>query len=190
MRVRAAASALLAGLVAAALAGCGFVTPIATQTIYDPSDGVGGRIGDVRIINALVLTEDGEEGNLLLTAANESDAAVQLGVQYDIDGTRVDLSLALPARSTTSFGFGEDGQLLLPEFAAPVGALLPLYFQYGANPGIRLPVPVLDGTLEQYVPHLPMPVPTPTATAGPEGDQDEDATESETEGATEGEPAP
>lgn len=172
MNARAAMSIVLAGVTAAVLAGCGFVTPIATQFQYDPSDGVSTAVGDVTVQNVLVLTEDGEDGNLLFTAVNHSESSVDLGLQYLVDGTKVDLTLELDAKSSTNFGFGDDGQLLLEGIDTPAGSLIALYFQYGNEVGSQIDVPVLDGSLEQYTPYLPTPAPTPTptetATAVPE----------------------
>ncbi len=172
MNARAAMSIVLAGVTAAVLAGCGFVTPIATQYQYDPSDGVSAEVGEVTVQNVLVLTEDGLDGNLLFTAANHSEDAVDLGVQYVIDGTKVDLTLELEPKSSTNFGFGDEGQLLLEGISTPAGDLIALYFQYGNEVSSQIDVPVLDGSLEQYAPYLPTPMPTPTptetATAEPE----------------------
>ncbi|WP_294180051.1 hypothetical protein [uncultured Schumannella sp.] len=164
MNARAAMSIVLAGVTAAVLAGCGFVTPIATQYQYDPSDGVSAEVGDVTVQNALVLTEDGTDGNLLLVAVNHGDDSVDLGVQYVVDGEKVNLTLELEGKSSTSFGFGDSGQLFLEGINSPAGSLLAIYFQYGNEVGSQIDVPVLDGSLEQYAPYLPTPTPTPTPT--------------------------
>lgn len=182
MRARAATSILLAGIIAAVLAGCGFVTPIATQYQYDPGDGVSGRVGEVTVRNALILTEDGRDGNLLLTAINGADENVVLRLQYEVDGAKVDAELQLDAGTITDFGFGESGQLLLAGIDAPAGSLFTIYLQYGSEVGAEIRVPVLDGELAQYSPFLPTPVPTPTDTeaATPQpGDPEADAEETD-----------
>lgn len=169
MRVRAATSVLFAGVVAASLAGCTFVTPIATQYQYAPSDGVIGTVGEIELLNVLVLTDDGENGNLLFAADNPLSESVDLGIQYVSEGgERIDLVVEIPPSSFESFGFGDGGQLHLPEIGAIPGGLLGVYFQYGDESGVELDVPVLDGSLEQYEPFLPTPPPTPEPTGSVE----------------------
>jgi len=166
VRARVVASAGMAALLAAVLAGCNFLTPTATLKPYDPSDGVSTVVGDVHVLNALILSDDGEDGNLIFSAVNESGGPVRLTVQFDSAGTKTDLTLPLDDGSN-DFGFGEQGQLLLAAIDAQPGGVVPIYFQYGSEQGKQLDVPVLDGTLEQYAPFLPTPVPTVTAGATP-----------------------
>jgi hypothetical protein len=171
VRARVVASAALAVLVAVVLAGCNFVTPQATLKPYESSDGVSTVIGDVHILNALVLTEDGVSGNLVFTALNTSGDPVDLNVQYESDGEKADLPLKLDPSGSTDFGFGDGGQLFLTAIDSPAGSLLPIYFQYGSEQGHQLRVPVLNGSLGEYygenLPQTPTPTPTPTETGLP-----------------------
>ena len=164
MRARVVASAGLTALVAIALAGCNFITPQATLVPYDSSDGVSGRVGDVDVLNVVVLSEDGVSGNLVFSALNSSDEDVELAVQFESGGEKVTLDVVIDARATGQFGFGDDGQLFLADIDTKPGSLIPIYFQYGGEQGRQLLVPVLDGALEQYAPFLPTPTPTPTPT--------------------------
>lgn len=167
MRARVVASAALAALAAVVLAGCNFITPMATQYPYDASDGLSVEIGDVHVLNALVLTEDGVNASLMFTALNSSGEAVDLTVQYDSDGERTDLSLPL-AQGSNDFGFGEGPQVYLENIGSGLGGLLPVYFQYGEEPGKQLMLQVLDGGMEPYGDYLPQ-TPTPTPTPDPTG---------------------
>jgi len=164
VRARVAASAGLVALMAIALAGCNFITPQATLKPYDPSDGVSVSVGDVDVLNALILSEDGDSGNLVFSALNTGSKDVNLTVQYESGGDKVDLQVPLDAGATTDIGFGDDGQLFLEGIDTQPGGLLAVYFQYGDAQGRQLLVPVLDGSLEQYSPYLPTLTPTPTAT--------------------------
>jgi hypothetical protein len=56
---------------------------------------------------------------------------------------------------------------LLPSIDTKAGSLLPIYFQYGTEPGKQLDVPVLDGSLPQYATLLPTATPTPSVTPTP-----------------------
>jgi hypothetical protein len=178
VRARVAASAGLTALVAIALAGCNFITPQQTLVPYDPSDGISGTVGEIDVLNALILSEDGISGNLVFTALNTSDDDVDLTVQYESDGEKISIDLPLDAAASNEFGFGDKGQLFLQDIDTQPGGLLAVYFQYGDEQGRQLLVPVLDGTLEQYSPLLPTPTPTPTETPNPiaTGEPDPNAT--------------
>jgi hypothetical protein len=162
-RRRLVATAAVSAALAITLAGCNFITPQASLKPYDASDGVSAVIGDVHILNALVLSEDGEDGNLVFTALNQSGDPVDLTVQFDSSGTKTTLDLDVTPDSSSNFGFDGD-QLFLAGIDTQPGSLLPVYFQYGAEQGKQLMVPVLDGSLEQYGSLLPTPTPTPTPT--------------------------
>ncbi|CAN5484499.1 hypothetical protein BH09ACT4_BH09ACT4_19940 [soil metagenome] len=169
MRARVVASAGLAALVAVLLAGCNFITPQATLKPYDPSDGVSVKMGDIDVLNALVLSDDGVSGNLVFTALNTSGKTVDLTVQYPSLGAKTDIDLKVAPNGTTDFGgFNGSEQVFLTAIDTAPGSLLSIYFQYGDQQGRQLMVPVLDGSLEQYSPFLPQtPTPTPVATETP-----------------------
>jgi hypothetical protein len=164
VRPRTGAVALLAALVATALAGCYPAFP-QTQVAYDASDGVGTRVGDVRVLNAIVVSDDGEDGNFVATAVNTGSEDVELLLQFESGGEKVDLTIEVEARSTKDLGFGADGQLFLAGIDTPPGGLLAVYIQYGEEQGRQLHVPVLDGALEQYADLLPTPTPIPAEPA-------------------------
>lgn len=168
MKVRTGAKVAVVALLAAGLAGCSLLMTPQTQYAYDASDGVRVAVGDVRLLNMIVFTEDGEDGNFTAAAVNSSDDDVDLTLQYVSGGDKVDVELTLPAGTTFRLGSGDGEQILLPGIDTPAGSLLTIYVQYGAEPGKQVPVPVLDAALEQYEGLLPMPVPTPTLTATPE----------------------
>lgn len=165
MRARLGAAALLT-VVAMALVGC--VGKVQTQIPYDPSDGVGVEVGSVRVLNLIVLTEDGEDGNLIGAAVNHGDRDVELVFQYGPSGDRTEVAVDVPADATVHLGTGEEGQLLLPGIDRQPGDLIEIYVQYGDEQGALARVPVLDGALPEYADHLPTPMPTPTETAAPE----------------------
>lgn len=169
MRARVAASAALAAVAALVLAGCNFLAPQATLTPYDPSDGVSVRLGDLHVLNAIVLSEDGVNGNLILTVVNTSDDDVTLSAQYEAGGDKTTLQLVAAPGRTDFGGWGDSEQLFLEGIDTAPGGLLPVYFQYGGEQGRQVKVPVLDGTLVQYDPLLPQtPTPEPTETPEPE----------------------
>jgi hypothetical protein len=162
VKVRAGAAVAIAAVIALGVAAC---APIATLKPYDPSDGVSTKVGDVKVLNALVLTKAGANGNLLFSAYNPSNELIQLTVQYDGVTGKVTKTAALLPDATTDFGYGKKGQFFLPGISTKAGSLVDIYFQYGNAEGKQIPVPVLDGSLPQYDNLLPTPTPTPKPTA-------------------------
>jgi hypothetical protein len=167
VRARVTASIAASAAIAALLAGCTFLTPQATLKHYDPTDGVNASVGDIRLSNTLVVSDDGTDGNLLMSALNTSDKDVTLSVQWGSGSDKTTIELDLPSGKATQIGYGDDGQEFLANIATNPGGLLPLYFQYGDKPGKQLQVPVLDGALAQYSDLTPTPTPTPTETPNP-----------------------
>lgn len=164
MKVRAGAAAAVAALVMLGVAAC---APIASLKHYDPSDGVSATIGQVKVLNALVLTKSGTNGNLLFSAYNPTDQLIQLNVQFGDGNDRTTAHATLLPDATSDFGYGKKGQFLLPGLGVKAGSLAHIYFQYGDEPGKQITVPVLDGAQAEYSTLLPTPTPTPALTATP-----------------------
>ena len=162
MKVRAAVASAIAALVILGVAAC---APIASLKPYDASDGVSTTVGQVKILNALVLTKSGTDGNLLFSAYNPTGESIQLNVQYGDGSDRTTLHATLKPDATTDFGYGKKGQFLLAGLGVKPGSLAHIYFQYGDEEGSQLTVPVLDGSISQYHTLLPTPTPTPTPTS-------------------------
>lgn len=161
MKLRAGVAAAIAALVMVGVAAC---APIATLKPYDASDGVSTTVGQVKVLNALVLTKSGSTGNLLFSAYNPTDSQIELNVQYGDAGHRTTVQATLKPDTTTNFGYGKHGQFLLSGLDTKPGSLTQIYFQYGDEEGSQLTIPVLDGSLPQYQNLLPTPTPTPTPT--------------------------
>jgi hypothetical protein len=149
----------LAAALVAGTAGCTFLTQQATLIQYDPSDGVGGNVGDVKILNAVALIgDDGQAVSLLVTIVNEGDQSVNLNIQY-LSGTEKTTTVKnLSRNSVTALGsaIGEE-QLVVLSPGVKAGGLMPVYFQYGDHEGTQLLVPVLEAT-GQYEGLQPPPI--------------------------------
>lgn len=151
MKARLIASVALAATVVFGATGCNLVAPQATTLQYDPSDGVSANVGDVRLLNMIVLTEDGTDGNLIFTAVNKGSAH-SLSIQYGEDDTTVDV--IVDGNVSTVFGGATDPVALNGIDATP-GSLVTLYVQYGNETGKEILVPVLDGSIPPYDELLP-----------------------------------
>lgn len=145
--VRAAASLILASALVVGTAGCTFLTSQATINQYDPSDGVQGNIGDLRLRNVVAIAnEAGDAMSLLINVVNTGDGPHSLTIQYESDGTSTTITQVVKP-GTTSFGNTVDEeQIVLTNTGVRAGGLVPVYFQYGTLPGTQLLVPVLEAT--------------------------------------------
>ncbi|WP_130177715.1 hypothetical protein [Cryobacterium sp. SO1] len=142
--------------------GCNLFAPQATTIQYDASDGVSGDLGDLAIRNAMLITEDGENANLVVHVVNGGDEDIDLLVQYEGVDEKVDKTVTIDANATTEIGLPGGELLAVQSLNASAGSLFPVFFQYGDLTGIELLVPVLDGTLAEYSTLVPTPAPVPT----------------------------
>ncbi len=150
MKARIAASVLLAAGLLVGTAGCNLVAPQATTKHYDASDGVSANLGTVDVRNAIVVSEDGELGNLVVTLVNTGAESAKVTMQYESDGSKATETVRLDANSTTQLGQPDGDLITLVAMNAQPGALVPLYFQSGDAEGKELLVPVLTTQLEEY----------------------------------------
>ncbi|MET4638810.1 DNA modification methylase [Mycetocola sp. 2940] len=149
MKARLIASVVLAASVVLGTSACNLVAPQATTKHYDPSDGVSGRVGDMKIRNAMIITgEDGTDGNLVASVTNGGDPQ-SLSIQFG-EGAGDTVTEDIPVRSTVSFGTDEEDPILLEGIDAEPGSMVEVFFQYGDETGVEILVPVLDGELGEY----------------------------------------
>lgn len=152
MRRRVVASVAVAAVVLLGTSACNFVAPQATLEVYDASDGTSTTVGDVKVMNAMLFTEEGEEANLVASVINESDSRVQLKLQYESGSEDVNKRFTIGAGEVQDLG-PEGLGLTLEDIDAMPGDMFPVYVQYGDVEGQQLLVPVLAGALDQYA-HL------------------------------------
>ena len=172
MRARIAATVIVAASLLLSTTGCSFFAPQSTLKRYDPSDGVGTTVGQVKVRNALLLTNDGQRASFLVNLINDSEKTVNVLIQYD--GTtasgvtgKVDTRVQLDAREVKTFGSSDTRQLLYSGINTNAGSLFPVFIQYGTLTGEQLLVPVLDGSLPEYSKLLPSPLPTASPSTNP-----------------------
>lgn len=165
MRARIAASVVLAAGLLLGTSGCAFFAPQSTLIRYDPSDGIGTQVGNVKVRNALLLTQDGERASLLINFINDGNTPVDLTVQYTLKpGGTTTTTVHLKAGQVKTFGDSESHQLVLQGIDKKPGELYPIFFQYGGHTGSQVLVPILDGTWSTYAGLLPTAKPTATPT--------------------------
>jgi hypothetical protein len=145
---------LAAALAATALlAGCSATNPITTSFDYDPSDGVGERLGDVRVGNILVLTsEEGAAGTVIGFVANSgrTDASVALAV-----GGEQSVEIDVPAGQTVRLGPEGDETVELAAVPGAPGSKVEVTVTSDVSGAATFQVPVLDGTFPEYADLVP-----------------------------------
>ncbi|MEX1078037.1 MAG: hypothetical protein WED09_02885 [Homoserinimonas sp.] len=154
MRRRAVASVAVAALVLLGTSACNFVAPQATLEVYDASDGTSTTVGDVKVLNAMLITADGEEANLIASVVNQSASRVQLTLQYESGSDDIDEKFTIGAGEVLQLS-PEGLEMMLHEIDAQPGDLFPVYLHYGDAQGQQLLVPVLGGTAPEYADLLP-----------------------------------
>lgn len=155
MKSRVAASIALATALMLGATGCTFSANIATEKPYDPSDGVGAEVGELSIRNALLIGDDPEELNLVMTVVSAADTDRRVTVQWEADGERVTEEIFVGANGRTAFGGPEQDQLLITGSGATIGGLVPVFFAYPGAEGVEVLIPVLDGSLPEYELYIP-----------------------------------
>jgi hypothetical protein len=172
LRLRATASIVLASLIMVGTTSCNFISPQTTTEIYEASDGTNFSVGDIKARNALIVSEDGEHGSLLVTFINDSGEQQDVTVQYDTvspggSAERETSSITL-GRGATIFDSGDNQTFVMENLDdATPGGLYPVYFQYGDAEGIEVQVPVLGTQLQEYSTLAPTPTSTPENTPTP-----------------------
>lgn len=167
MRARTLATVVVAAGLLVGTSGCTLFAQQATTIQYDASDGVSGNIGDLAIRNAMLITADGENANLVVHVVNTGDDDVDLLVQYEGVDEKVTKTVTIDANATTEIGLPGGEELGTESLNATAGSLFPVFFQYGDRTGIELLVPVLDGTLNEYATLVPTSTPDASETPQP-----------------------
>lgn len=156
MKSRLLASIVLGTAVVLTATGCNMLAPQATTLQYNPGDGMSVNTGTIQVLNALVISEDGEDGNLVVAFYNkdeENDATIF--IEFGENGQGGEAAMEIPAGSLVSLGGDYEDPLLLEGIDTQPGGRLPMYFQSGDGEGQLVLVPVLDGSLPYYADLVP-----------------------------------
>lgn len=167
-----AGAATVVGLAAVlSLAGCQWTSPLATQKIYDPADGVSAKVGAVQLRNVLIVSgQSGGPGTLVAWAENPTDKPVTISFAA---GSEAPIPLAVPAGATAQLR-GEPGKLAaIKAVAAEPGALAKVTASSPSGGAVAFDVPVLYPAPESQYAKLapagftPRPAPSPSSAAAP-----------------------
>lgn len=149
MKLRTLATAAIATALLVGTAGCGMITPIATQLQANEdatSDGKNAQVGEIAIRNAILVSNG--DGKLGLSASFVNDSNLAF-LDITVDDQVVEFGAYDGASKT------EPGDVEFMSDAQP-GDLVDVYFQYGTAEGVLVTVPVLDGQLPEYAEYAPV----------------------------------
>ena len=151
MKVRVVVAAALAVGVAFGTAGCNLIQPQATRHAYDPSDGVSVNVGDLQLRNLTIISDNGQTGNFLLSAANSTGEDVKLGIGFVSGGQIIGGTVEVPSndKTPTSWGAKEEDRILLGGINTQPGGLLEVAFEVNGDVKSVL-VPVLTAAQPEY----------------------------------------
>ena len=166
VKMRRAASVLVAAGLLAGLAACDAVTPQWTTHSYAPSDGVNGELEKVSVRNAFLVTDGAGRASLVVGLVNTDTSPRPVQVQYTSGGTPRIATVNVPAGQLLSVGPGRQSTITLTGLTARAGSLVPIGMSSG-GPFVTLQVPVLDNQLPEYRTLTPAPAPPTTPPPAP-----------------------
>jgi len=165
VKIRMVLITALVAAVALGTAGCNLIQPQATTHHYDPSDGVGANVGDIKLRNLVLISDNGQVGQLMFDAINTTGTSITLHVAFTANGSVSKQNVIIPS-SEQPIGFGgpDEKQVQLSDFGVPPGGMIQLAFEAAGSETVTTFVPVLTTAQPEYKGLTPTPTPTPTPT--------------------------
>lgn len=149
MKVRVIVAAAIAAGVALGTSGCNLIQPQATTKTYTASDGINVNVGNIDLRNIVVISNNGQTGNLVMGAVN-TGTPVALHIEYKSAGKVADGHVVVPFNTQpTLFGTANNSKVILTGINTQPGSLLEVAFTVGSKTTIAL-VPVLNSELPEY----------------------------------------
>ncbi|MBO1268781.1 hypothetical protein [Arthrobacter cavernae] len=155
-----AAAAIGVGLLS--VTGCGYVNAQQTSHQYAASDGINEDLGPLKLRNLIIVsTGTDQPGRVIGAVFNDSSNDGTLTIS-GAKGSQT--QIPVKANSETYLNDAADAAVLSTSGANP-GSLAPVTIRSGSE-SRTVKVPVVDGTLAEYVKYLPAGS-TPTSTPSP-----------------------
>lgn len=137
---------LLAGVSAlvlpALLSGCAIFSPMATENVYNPGDGVGLEFGDV-LVRDMIVIGDSQDGPATVAAYVVNTSMEDVTVSFTAAGGS-SATVDVPAGTSTQISPPGESGVQLDSMGVPPGAMLPLTVQVGDNPPADVSTPTVS----------------------------------------------
>ena len=146
------AAVAIAAAVALGTTGCTFNSPVASLEQYDPSDGVNGHVGKIKVRNLMILTTSTGQAAIFGSLVNQEHDAVATTVELHAHSTVSTPEIPLQVGAGEKLDLGYNGGQAIPlGFTAKAGSVVEMHVTVNGEK-ITLNVPVLDGTFAEYAP--------------------------------------
>jgi hypothetical protein len=144
-------TAIASVLTLVALSGCSLNPEVESLRPYAPSDGVQSEVGDLKTRNLMFIRNDAGKAILIGSFVNASQNELMASIETnDKDGNTIKFDFSVEPGGVYDLGYNGNPGIIL-EVDEIAGAMRNVYLAAGGDP-IGKPVPVLDGTLEEYRP--------------------------------------
>jgi hypothetical protein len=144
-----AGSLILGAAILGGLSGCDLAAPQDTLNIKEVADGVNGKVADITVGDAVLISPDGKTANLIVTFVNEGTENRSVLVKKG-RGSPQAHSVPVPPGDPVIVGLPGHPLIIFTELGVVPGSIYPVYFTVAGATGDLLDVPVLDGRLPQY----------------------------------------
>lgn len=149
VKVRVIVAAAIAAGVALGTSGCNLIQPQATTKEYAASDGINLNVGDVALRNVVIISNNGQTGNLVMGAVNTATPAA-MHIEYKSAGKVADGHVVVPfSTQPTLYGTANNSKVILTGIGTVPGSMLEVKFTVGSKTTTTL-VPVLNSDLPEY----------------------------------------
>ena len=131
----------------AVLAGCAVFSPMATENIYNPGDGINADLGAVTIRDLLVVgSGEDEPATIVGYVINNSDNEVTV----TFTGGSGPASVTIPARSAQQVSPAGEAGLSIDPLGVPLGSIVPLQVTVDGNPAASIGAPSVSTEHPMY----------------------------------------
>lgn len=150
MSIRKFAAVALSASLMLGTAGCTFMTPIASNEVYAPSDGTQADLGAVKALNFLYLQNETASaifGSLVNTDLKSHEVTIQF-----TDATlaeKKDVSFVLQPGQKLDLGYNGSSPVFA-DLGAPSGSTVLIYLIEGSENGVAINLPSLDPNQAEY----------------------------------------
>lgn len=147
-RPRRLAATGLALAAALTLSACQISSPVTTDMVYDPADGVSVDAGDIAVRDLLVVSEGaGAPGVVSGLVVNDGDEAAEVTLTIAVEGQMQTLTPTVsvePGNAVRLDGAaGSDTQVTIPSVAQPAGSNLEILVQTSLGEAASGQAPVM-----------------------------------------------
>ncbi|MCI9889004.1 hypothetical protein JT358_11130 [Micrococcales bacterium 31B] len=131
-------------------AACSRVSPVQTSAFYQPSDGAVVNLGTSADVRNLLILTDTEQTVAQVDGVLVNNTDAPLTVTLTGGDNSFSADVEVPAGKSVRIGPGQEQQITVDPATAAPGSVVYTAITSGTEKADNVPVPVLDGTQEEY----------------------------------------